>query len=129
MPFYWNSKYFSILNTKNCFIQRITPLRLLTFCLHCTLPNYNWLWHLQVSLPARMTVEQILSNYVKYKTASKSTSSKTANRESAVIEVSSGLKVSQHNLLFASFNLLKVIETVTQVKKEKDKNLLLVNVF
>ena len=40
-----------------------------------------------------MTVDQILNNYVKYKTASKSNSSQKANRECAVIEVSAGLKV------------------------------------
>jgi hypothetical protein len=48
----------------------------------------------KVTLPARMTVDQILNNYVKYKTASKSNSSQKANRECAVIEVSAGLKVS-----------------------------------
>jgi hypothetical protein len=40
-----------------------------------------------------MTVDQILNNYVKSKTASKSLSSKAANKEGAVTEVSAGLKV------------------------------------
>ena len=55
--------------------------------------KYLFLFRFQVTLPARLTVDQILNNYVKSKTASKSNTSKTANRESAVIEVSAGLKV------------------------------------
>lgn len=47
----------------------------------------------KVSLPARLTVDQILNNYVKSKTATKSSTSKAANREGAVTEVSAGLKV------------------------------------
>ena len=43
-----------------------------------------------VTLPARMTVDQILNNYVKSKTATKS---KASNKEGAVLEVTAGLKV------------------------------------
>ena len=41
-----------------------------------------------------MTVDQILNNYVKSKTATKS---KASNKEGAVIEVTAGLKVCQLN--------------------------------
>ena len=43
-------------------------------------------------LPSRLTVDQIISDYVKYKTSSKSSSSTKNNKESAVLEVTAGLK-------------------------------------
>ncbi|XP_069677318.1 mortality factor 4-like protein 1 isoform X1 [Periplaneta americana] len=42
-----------------------------------------------VNLPAKVTVDQILENYIKHKTSSKSN---TPNKESALIEVTNGIK-------------------------------------
>jgi len=66
-------------------------------------PSCDKIWcYFQVTLPARLTVDQILNNYVKSKTATKSSTSKAANREGAVTEVSAGLKVIKELSFFSS---------------------------